>query len=43
MPKFSLKILKSKDFEKSFVKLSQNIQIFAVKKITLFKNKPFNP
>ncbi len=43
MPKFSLKILKSKDFEKSFVKLPQNIQILAIKKITLFKDEPFSP
>ena len=43
MPKPSLKILKTKDFEKSFEKLPQNIQLLAVKKIVLFKANQFNP
>ena len=43
MPKFVLKIFKTKDFEKSFAKLPPKIQILSVKKISLFENKPFNP
>ena len=42
MLKSSLKILKSKDFEKSFAKLPKNIQMLAVKKIALFQSEPFN-
>ena len=42
MPKIFLKIFKTKDFEKSFAKLPPKIQIFSVKKISLFKNEPFN-
>ncbi|MBU4338676.1 type II toxin-antitoxin system RelE/ParE family toxin [Patescibacteria group bacterium] len=36
-----MKILKTKDFEKSFEKLPANIQALAVKKIFLFKTEPF--
>lgn len=43
MPKSSLKIFKSKDFEKSFAHMPQNIQLLAVKKIALFKTNPSNP
>lgn len=41
MPKSDLKILKTKDFEKSFEKLPKKIQTLAVKKIFLFKSQPF--
>ena len=43
MPKPFLKIFKTKDFEKSFGKLPQNIQLMAVKKIVLFETNQFNP
>lgn len=42
MPKSSLKIFKTKDFEKSFEKLPKNLQIIAIKKIVLFRTYPFN-
>ena len=43
MPKSSLKIFKTRDFEKSFDKLPQNLQKFTIKKIVLFKTNPFTP
>ena len=43
MSKLSLKILKSRDFEKSFDKLPQNVQLLAIKKIVLFKMDLFYP
>ena len=43
MPKLSPKILKSRDFEKSFDKLPQNIQLLAIKKIALFRADLFYP
>lgn len=43
MPKNNIKLLKTKDFEKSFEKLPPKIQALAVKKIFLFRNNPFNP
>lgn len=42
MPKNDIKLLKTKDFEKSFEKLPSSIQALAVKKIFLFKTNPFH-
>lgn len=41
MPKLPVKLLKTKDFEKSFDRLPSKIQMLAVKKIYLFRNNPF--
>ncbi len=43
MTKNNIKLLKTKDFEKSFEKLPSKIQALAVKKIFLFKSNPSYP